>query len=205
MPAKAKNIYQKLIDARKQFHATEIKKTGYNAFSKYWYFELSDFLLPAMDILAEHDMIAIVSFETELATMTVHDVTSDATIIITSPLSTATLKACQPVQSMGACETFVRRYLYTTLFEIVEHDAIEAETGKPDNQEQPAKAEPVPEKKVAKPATEKQFASINEYVSSNLMPAKTLEWLQNEAHWNALTSSQATKILAVCRKQEKGE
>jgi hypothetical protein len=145
------NIYAKLIEARRTFHSMPIKKTGYNTFSKYAYFELADFLIPAMDILADHDMIAVTSFETELATMTVHDIVNNTSIVITSPMSTATLKACQPVQSMGACQTFVRRYLYTTLFEIVEHDAIEAVTGKP---------EP---KRAIKPATIAQLQLITDH------------------------------------------
>lgn len=200
MPAAKKTIHEKLIEARKEFHSNEIKKTGYNSFSKYYYFELSDFLLPAMDILASHDLVSVVSFETELATMTVTDVKTGESITITSPMSHAEVKACQPVQSMGACQTFVRRYLYTALFEIVEHDVIEEQTGKPEQQDT---RKPEPAKKAAKEATEEQFAEINEFVKSNCIPVRTLEWLKNEKNWNSLTSSQATKILAVCRKHKK--
>lgn len=204
MPTAKKSIHAKLMDARKAFHAYEIKKTGYNDYSKYDYFELSDFLVPAMKILGEHDLIPIISFGTELATMTVYDITCDATIVITSPMSEANLKACQPVQSLGAVETFQRRYLWVALLEIVEHDAIEENTGKP---EKKAKAEPAkePEKKPAKPATDEDFAVINDYVSQGLMPEKTLDWLKNEDNWNYLTHSQATKIIRVCKKLEKGE
>ena len=180
-----KTIYAKLIEARKTFHSTEIKKTGYNSFSKYYYFELADFLLPAMDILAGHDLIAITSFETELATMTITDTKSGDSLVITSPMSTATLKACQPVQSMGACQTFVRRYLYTTLFEIVEHDVIEEQTGKPE-----PKAAKKPD---AKLATEKQKDFIQ---TAKKIPPRRLSWLEKGDNFNKMTESQAKVIIS---------
>ena len=76
MTTAKRSIHAKLMDARKAFHATAIKKTGYNSFSKYDYFELADFLIPAMDILAKNDLVAVTSFESELATMTITDVTN---------------------------------------------------------------------------------------------------------------------------------
>jgi hypothetical protein len=51
-------------------------------------------------------------------------------ITITSPLSEANLKGCHPVQNVGACETYARRYLWVAALEIVEHDALDATTGK---------------------------------------------------------------------------
>ena len=185
-----KTIHEKLMLARKVFHSNEIRKTGHNDYSNYDYFELRDFLIPATAILAENDLIAIVSFETELATMTVHDVKSDATIVITSPMSTANLKACQPVQSMGACQTFVRRYLYTTLFEIVEHDAIEEQTGKP---EEPGKQESKPEKAPVVLASRAQWNAIDGYKKLGAIDDEKIAWL--ESRENTLTERQATNIL----------
>ncbi len=188
-------IYEKLMKARKKFHSSPIKKTGWNDFSKYDYFELSDFLIPAMDILAENDLIAVVSFETELATMTVVDVTSNETIVITSPMSTAQLKACQPVQSMGACQTFVRRYLYTTLFEIVEHDAIEAVTGKPE----PVEPKPAPKKPVGKLATDAQHLLIADYIEAGQIPTRTHEWYKKNK--DTLTEKKAKDLIDICKKE----
>ena len=184
-------IYSKLMTARKKFHSSPIKKTGWNDYSKYDYFELSDFLIPAMDILAENDLIAVVSFETELATMTVVDVTSSETIVITSPMSTAQLKACQPVQSMGACQTFVRRYLYTTLFEIVEHDAIEAVTGKP---------EP---KTVSNLADQAQKMLIKDHKEAGTLPARWVEWCKDPEQWKNMTKQQAQSIINDAKGNEK--
>ena len=51
-------------------------------------------------------------------------------IIVTSPMSEAALKGCHPVQNLGAVETYIRRYLWVAALEIVEHDALDATTGK---------------------------------------------------------------------------
>jgi hypothetical protein len=45
-------------------------------------------------------------------------------------MSTAALKGCHEVQNLGAVQTYIRRYLWVTAMEIVEHDALEATTGK---------------------------------------------------------------------------
>lgn len=120
------NIYQKLNEARSRFHARELKKSGHNKFAGYHYFELSDFVLPALDIFRELGLTSIVSFDS-LASMTIIDCDKpDDRIIITSPLGSASLKGCHEIQNIGACETYCRRYLWMAALEIVEHDAIDS-------------------------------------------------------------------------------
>lgn len=120
----------KLNAARKIFHGREIKKTGWNDFSKYPYFELADFLVPALEIFESLNLSGIVSFGVELASMTITDLDDEtSTVVITSPMSTASLKACHEVQNLGAVETYIRRYLWVAALEIVEHDAIDSGPG----------------------------------------------------------------------------
>ena len=118
-------IYAKLNAARAAFHKLELKKSGFNKFSEYYYFELRDFLIPALGVLAEHGLCANVSFERELARMTVTDVLSGEQMHITSPMGSAALKGCHEVQNIGAVQTYQRRYLWVALLEIVEHDAVD--------------------------------------------------------------------------------
>ena len=129
------SVYTKLNEARAKFHALKLEKTGHNKFAGYNYFELGDFLIPALRIFNEVGLCAIVSFDKELATMRIvnTEATTDAvwdTITITSPLSEANLKGCHPIQNVGACETYSRRYLWVAALEIVEHDALDATRGK---------------------------------------------------------------------------
>ena len=125
------NVYQRLNAARAAFHATKLKKTGKNTFAGYQYFELGDFLVPALKIFAEHGLCATISFSPDLASMRIvnADNPEDWTCI-TSPMGSAALKGCHEVQNIGAVETYQRRYLWVAALEIVEHDALDATTGR---------------------------------------------------------------------------
>ena len=120
------SIYKKLSDARASFRNAEIKKSGHNSYSNIDYFQLKDFIHIAENALREQGLIAIVSFGAETATMTVHDFDSEATITVTSPMSKCNLKGCHEVQNLGAVQTYIRRYLWVALFEIIEQDAVDS-------------------------------------------------------------------------------
>jgi hypothetical protein len=125
------NIYQKLNLAREKFHSSPIKKTGHNKFAGYYYFELGDFIVPALQIFKEVGLTSIIQFGKDLASMTIYNVDKpDECIMFTSPMSEAALKGCHPVQNLGAVETYIRRYLWVAALEIVEHDALDATTGR---------------------------------------------------------------------------
>src|SRR5690606_1239938 len=114
----------KLNEARARFHKLGLKKTGRNEYAGYDYFELGDFLVPALAIFYELKLSGVISFGLELATMTITDLEDGSQTVITSPMSTAKLKACHEVQNLGAVETYLRRYLWVDALEIVEHDAL---------------------------------------------------------------------------------
>jgi hypothetical protein len=125
------SIFKKLNEARVKFHATKLEKSGHNKFAGYKYFELSDFLVPALKIFDEVGLCAYVSFTKEHATMTISETEGDGVITITSPMAEAPLKGTHPIQQIGAVETYSRRYLWVAALEIVEHDGLEAVTASP--------------------------------------------------------------------------
>ena len=61
------NVYQKLNEARAKFHKKALKKSGLNKFAGYSYFELSDFVIPALEIFNEVGLTSIVRFGKEIA------------------------------------------------------------------------------------------------------------------------------------------
>jgi hypothetical protein len=122
-------IHKKLNEARNRFHGLELKKTGHNKFANYYYFELGDFLIPAMRVFNDVGLCAVVSFDKDTATMTITDLEDGTNLVITSPMGSAALKGCHEVQNIGAVETYQRRYLWVAALEIVEHDALDATTG----------------------------------------------------------------------------
>lgn len=124
------SVYKKLSIARNQFHELKLTKTGLNKFAGYSYFTLGDFLIPALRVFAENGLCGVISFDKDTATMRIVDVEGGGEIVLTSPMGSAMLKGCHEVQNIGAVETYQRRYLWVAALEIVEHDALDATTGK---------------------------------------------------------------------------
>ena len=125
------NTYQKLNIARNKFHQQKLKKSGLNKFAGYSYFELSDFLIPALDIFGDVGLNATISFTKDYAEMRIVNVDNpdEFPIVITSPMGSAALKGCHEVQNIGAVETYQTRYLFVQALCVVEHDILDATTG----------------------------------------------------------------------------
>jgi len=121
--------HSKLMTARMRLQETPLKKTGHNKFAGYYYFELGDFLPEIQAIFAGLGLCGIVSYGTDIATLTITDMEDNTSLTITSPMSTAALKGCHEVQNLGAVQTYIRRYLWVTALEIVENDVLDATTG----------------------------------------------------------------------------
>lgn len=160
------NVYQKLNAARDAFHATKLKKTGHNKFANYYYFELGDFLIPALQIFKEHGLTGIISFGKETADMRI--INTDApeeVIVIESPMSSAALKGCHEVQNLGAVQTYLRRYLWVAALEIVEHDALD---------------QPINEKNIPEGKEKKVVITPTQGIAESI-PAEEMQYLQELA------------------------
>lgn len=121
---------KKLMLARVTLQGQKLTKSGNNKFAGYSYFDLGDFLPQIQKIFHDIGLAGVVSYGADLATLTITDIDDNDSVVITSPMSSAALKGCHEVQNLGAVETYIRRYLWVTAMEIVEHDALDATTGK---------------------------------------------------------------------------
>lgn len=119
-------VHKKLMQARIMLQNAPLKKSGHNKFAGYSYFELGDFIPTINSIFNEIGLCGVVSYDSEIASLTITDVDDGTNIIITSPMADANLKGCHPIQNLGAVETYTRRYLWVTAMEIVEHDALDS-------------------------------------------------------------------------------
>lgn len=139
------SVYKKLQDARILLQSTQLKKSGKNKFAGYEYFELGDFLPAIQNICSKIGLCGMVSFTATDAYLTIHETEGDGFVTFSSPMSSAALKGCHDVQNLGAVQTYLRRYLWTNAFEIVEHDALDAVMGKdePAKKSEPAKVIPL--------------------------------------------------------------
>jgi len=170
------SVYKKLMDARIQLQGKALSKSGNNKFAGYKYFELGDFLPAIQEIFSGLGLCGVVSFGKEDASLTIidTDLPTDR-IVIGTPMSSAALKGCHEVQNLGAVQTYLRRYLWVTAMEIVEHDALDS-------------SEPL------KPETKKSTASAPASAAWEKMPPakasakKTVEG--NGGQWNIKISDE---------------
>jgi len=124
------SVHQKLMQARIALQSTKLTKSGKNKFAGYNYFELGDFLPTVQEIFLKFGICGVVSYGTEQAILTIYDCEKpDEKILISSPMSSAALKGAHEIQNLGAVQTYLRRYLWVTAMEIVEHDALDAVLG----------------------------------------------------------------------------
>ena len=119
-------VHKKLMQARILLQNAPLKKSGHNKFAGYSYFELGDFIPTINQIFNEIGLCGVVSYDTEIASLTITDTDDGTSLVITSPMAEANLKGCHPIQNLGAVETYTRRYLWVTAMEIVEHDALDS-------------------------------------------------------------------------------
>jgi ERF superfamily len=126
------SAHSKLANARVMLQERQLTKTGHNKFAGYKYFELGDFMPAINDIFNKLGLCGVVSYGSDVATLTITDTQDGTQLQITSPMAEANLKGAHPIQNLGAVETYTRRYLWVTAMEIVEHDALDAsEPSKP--------------------------------------------------------------------------
>lgn len=124
------NIYEKLQNMRVALQGQNIKKSGYNKHLNYHYYELGDFMPPINQLMKDNGVCSVVTYGPEMATLTLINAEKvDECITFTSPMAEAKLGSAHPIQNLGAVETYQRRYLYMTAFEIVEADVLDASQG----------------------------------------------------------------------------
>lgn len=145
------SVFAKLQTARVKLQSTKLSKSGKNKFAGYEYFELGDFLPAIQTICNEVGLCGVVSFNDSMAYLTIHETEGEGQIVFTSPMSTAQLKGCHDVQNLGAVQTYLRRYLWTNAFELVEHDTLDATTGSDPKPKAAEPAKPVVKQDPPKP------------------------------------------------------
>lgn len=151
------NIYEKLQNMRVELQQKNIKKSGKNKFAGYDYYELSDILPPINELQAKYKTCSYVTFSKEEATLTIVNAEQlEEKIEFTSPMAELTLKGTHPIQNLGGIETYQRRYLYMTAWEIVENDYFDSVQGK----ETPKKSTPA-----SKSLTQKTSSELNQSIT----------------------------------------
>ncbi len=156
-------IYKKIQSVKVNLQRLNLKKTGENKFAKFKYYELSDFLPSLVELCEVSGLFTSVSFDNDVATLTViNSEKPEETVCVTSPMRNLELKGCNEIQALGGVQTYQRRYLYMSLFDIVENDMFDATNGqKSQSNDIPKKWECVDCGKPFEPYTDKNGKTWN--------------------------------------------
>lgn len=123
-------IHQKIQNIRVELQNKQLKKTGYNKFANFYYYQLEDFIPTLNELMAKNKITSNFSIVGETAILTLIDYEDNTSAIYQSPIADASLKGCTPVQSLGGVHTYLKRYLYQNAFEITESDLLDGTLGK---------------------------------------------------------------------------
>lgn len=121
--AEVVNIKQKLQQARMLLKEENLTKSGKNSFLGNSYYQLTDIQPAITKVCNEVRICPVISFSTESAVMTIMDFDTDNTITITTPMAELVKDAKKSaMQELMSYQTYARRSLYLSVFEIVEDD-----------------------------------------------------------------------------------
>lgn len=126
-----KTIYELLQEIRYEFTKVELKKSGYNGYGKFNYFQLDDFLPTATKLFNEKGLCPVFSITIdpngiEYATLVI--VKGPESIPFKFPTAEAN-NSSNPIQNAGSKITYCRRYAYMMALDLVEQDTVDAVAG----------------------------------------------------------------------------
>ena len=200
-----KNVYEKLAEARVMLQNKKLKKTGYNKYGGFSYFELSDFLPSVNEIFAQLKLCSQFSLTKEIyddnatndvAKLFVINTEEPSDVLLfSSPVAEANMKGAVAIQQLGAMHTYMRRYLWLIAMEICENDEIDATSGK-----EPETAPKQPTGTVERKASPKQIEVISKVYSGDNL--KKLLENNNVSKIEELSMNKASEIIKILK--EKG-
>jgi hypothetical protein len=121
------NIYEKMNVAKLSILKTNLKKSGENKFAGFKYYELADILPTIMQVCNDLKLFTSISFREDVALLQIVNIEEPTEHLeYLSPMKELQLKGCNAIQALGGTETYQRRYLYMTAFDIIENDMFDA-------------------------------------------------------------------------------
>lgn len=175
MAEKTKNetsVLQKLQQARVMLQNKKLKKTGFNPFQKFNYFELGDFLPQINEIFNELKLYSHFNLYQDKAKLVIICTETNEQVQFTTPIQQ--VKENAKMQDIGAIHTYSKRYLYYNALEIIENDLIDCK----DNSTQAPKQQANKTTKKETPQATKQPAQ-QKAPQQNLISTEQRETLIN--------------------------
>ena len=127
------NIYEKINKVKYGILSAKLKKSGYNKFSNFSYYELADIIPTITTLCIESKLMTQFTFDNDYARLIIVDIDKPMDVLVyTSPMKELQIKGANEIQALGGIETYQRRYLYLMAFDIIENDMFDATSGMTD-------------------------------------------------------------------------
>ncbi len=145
------NIWQKLLLLRRDFLGLGVKKTGINLHAEFKYFELEDIVPVATDIFTKYNCVFLTTFPDGKAVgrlVNLDNLSEEIVVEFTARSIAEPGKfRMNEVQGLGAELTYMRRYLYFLILDVLDPEKFDSQSGKPTEDEETET--PAPNKKPA--------------------------------------------------------
>ena len=108
------NLNETIIEIRVKLQNSKIKKSGKNKFAGFQYYELSDFLPKLNELMLENGVNDNFTIKNDLATLILikgdeKQEYSIPFVMFDTPLSKSGKESMQPIQYLGALNTYYKR------------------------------------------------------------------------------------------------
>lgn len=126
-------LYEKINKIKEGILKANLKKSGFNKFSNFSYYELADITPTIINLCNQYNVMTKFTFSKEYAELTIIDVEEPTECLVyASPMEELEIKGANKIQALGGTETYQRRYLYMMAFDIIESDMFDATSGMTD-------------------------------------------------------------------------
>lgn len=179
------NVLTKLQLARLKFLQAGVKKTGKNIHLEFMYFELQDIVPTAESIFAEVGLLMVPTIGKEYASARVYNcddqeeepVVFEVPFTQIAPIISNTGKVVtNEMQALGSSITYIRRYLWQLVLDIIEADSIDNISGGDTSEDAPT---PSPKVTRKAPVTPEKRKEIKEELTSAPPDAASEEQITN--------------------------
>lgn len=119
-------MLKKINELRKRVLKADLKKSGYNSFVKFKYYELADFLPTVIELENELGLLSAFSIDNDLARLKVYDTESGEVVEFVSQVRDANVEKMIEVQRLGSIHTYIKRYLYYNYLNLTENDTVDS-------------------------------------------------------------------------------
>ena len=188
-------LYKKLQHARLELQNKKLKKTGYNPFQKFNYFELGDFLPYVNKIFSDLQLADHINIyrDKAIAECLIIDTETGEEVAFYTPIQEQLAKQ----QDIGAVITYARRYAYNVVLNISENDILDAQNLQPQQPQQNKRMQETAKKSGLTPKNNDR-QKILQMLNMNADISQIQGWLAqnniNASKFEDLTDSQLNQV-----------